>query len=962
MKTLDRYLIREILPPLFLSLLIFTFILVIPQFMEQLEALIAKGVPWGVALRMLLTLVPSVLGLTIPMALLVGLLVGLGRMSGDREAVALLACGVSPYRLLKPVLLLALVAGGVHLWVMLDGIPDANQTFRQLSYDVMSKKVENDIRPQVFFQDFPGWVLYARDVPQGGGGWNDVLVADVSKTNQPVVFLARRGRLLLDRAQQTVILLLQDGTRYSVGADGAEINTYRFEDQLQIKLDPNSVFPRTDLLRGNNELTLAGLRAKAAEKLSHHQPAHQEILAIQQRFSFPAACLVFALIGIALGLSVARDGKLAGFVVGIGVIFSYYILLYLAESVTKGFYAGEDGASRTQMVAELARWFPNLVLLPFGILALIWRARWAEGRLPFRSMVKLAGHATAWLTRRRAAASEVSDTGPARVPAAQGAPRRGVVLVVRVPRLTWLAPNILDRYVSRMYLRTAALASAALLGIFYISTFIDKSDKLFKGQASAGMIVRLLGFMTPQFVYYVIPLAALLSVLVTFGLLSRSSELSVMKACGISLYRIAAPLLLLSFVWSGILYGLEQQIMAKSNQRAAEMDGAIRGLPPRTSNPLLRRWVVGRDGSIYHYDFFDPRSVTIENLVVYRPAARGWRLASQLFARQVRLRGRRVGRPQRMGAGFRRGARRIPGLPPARALARGAGLLRNGGAPGRDDDRPAADPLHRRAVVERHQRPRSQNRPPEKAGLPLRHGGDDPARHPFRHDHRQTRHPVRDRDWHRARAVVLDGRGRLCRDRQGRRAESGHGRVGAQYPGRRQRGLPPADRPDIGRAASTPQLRNSATPQLRNSATSNSQSRPKTQSAPRARRRDLSQRTHEIAGEQAVPERLAERPLRDLTCDRLRRPPGLARRRRHERPQPPPHLDRPFLDERPVGVLDGVGIQLELDRQLPRRGQRLARLQDAYADRALQLVGNLAVDGTGILRAEFDKHTRSIAH
>ena len=87
-----------------LSLLIFTFILEIPPVMEQLESLVSKGVSWRSPGRMLLTLIPQALGLTIPMALLVGLLIGLGRLSGDREAVALLACGVSPYRLLRPVM------------------------------------------------------------------------------------------------------------------------------------------------------------------------------------------------------------------------------------------------------------------------------------------------------------------------------------------------------------------------------------------------------------------------------------------------------------------------------------------------------------------------------------------------------------------------------------------------------------------------------------------------------------------------------------------------------------------------------------------------------------------------------------------------------------------------------------------------------------------------------------------
>src|SRR5262249_54868672 len=140
-KTLDRYVIREVIPPAFLSLLIFTFILDIPPLMEQLEALVAKGVSWGVAAKMMALLIPSGLGLTIPMSVLVGILIALGRMSGDREAVALLACGVSPYRLLRPLLLLSAIAGLAHVYVMISAIPDANQAFRQLTYDVVSQKV-----------------------------------------------------------------------------------------------------------------------------------------------------------------------------------------------------------------------------------------------------------------------------------------------------------------------------------------------------------------------------------------------------------------------------------------------------------------------------------------------------------------------------------------------------------------------------------------------------------------------------------------------------------------------------------------------------------------------------------------------------------------------------------------------------------------------------------------------------
>ena len=303
LRTIDRYVIREVLPPFFLSLVIFTFLLEIPPIMKELETLVAKGVSWQVAGRILLTLIPQGLGLTIPMALLTGLLIGLGRLSADREAVALLACGVSPYRLLRPVMALSLVATAATGYVMLKAIPDANQAFREITFDVISKRVESDIQPRVFFEDFPGWVLYSRDEPDGGGGWKDVLVANTSRPGATDIFLASRGRLVLSRAERRVDLVLTNGTKYSSSAPG-KTEIYRFDKDLTLGLNPDMVFQRMDLPRGVTEKTIAELREDADTKLRGGLSPHPEIYNIQQKFSIPAACLVFSVIGLALGLTV----------------------------------------------------------------------------------------------------------------------------------------------------------------------------------------------------------------------------------------------------------------------------------------------------------------------------------------------------------------------------------------------------------------------------------------------------------------------------------------------------------------------------------------------------------------------------------------------------------------------------------------------------------------------------------
>src|SRR5688572_23435417 len=119
MRIVDRYVIREVLWPFVIGLLIFTFMLIIPLLIEYAESFISKGVPMLVVLQVMGTLVPGALALTIPMSLLLGLLIALGRLSADREFVALQACGVSLFRLGRPVALLSVLAWAATSYVLL---------------------------------------------------------------------------------------------------------------------------------------------------------------------------------------------------------------------------------------------------------------------------------------------------------------------------------------------------------------------------------------------------------------------------------------------------------------------------------------------------------------------------------------------------------------------------------------------------------------------------------------------------------------------------------------------------------------------------------------------------------------------------------------------------------------------------------------------------------------------------
>lgn len=175
----------------------------------------------------------------------------------------------------------------------------------------------------------------------------------------------------------------------------------------------------------------------------------------------------------------------------------------------------------------------------------------------------------------------------------------------------------LDRYVATLYARIAALSAAAMAGVFYISTFLDLSDKVFRGQATWDMLWSYFWFVTPQYIYYILPLSVLLAALVTVGLLTKNSELVVMKACGISLYRVALPMLAGAAMAGGILWFLDESVLGPSNRRAEAIRHVIRGGSPETFDVLYRQWVTGTGGEIYHYDYYDPRTQRLSGLSVY---------------------------------------------------------------------------------------------------------------------------------------------------------------------------------------------------------------------------------------------------------------------------------------------------------------------------------------------------------
>jgi LPS export ABC transporter permease LptG/LPS export ABC transporter permease LptF len=601
MSIIDRYILRQVLPPMLLALLVFTFVLLIPGLIEHAEAFIAKGVSPMVVGTAMLTLVPSALALTIPMSVLVGLLVALARLSSDREFVAMQACGISLVRLLRPVGLVSIMAWAATSYVYLVAVPESNQRFREIAFNVLASKAEGEVRSRAFFDEFPNLVLYVQEIPANGLGWNGVFLSDRRPNTPSAVYVARHGRVAIDRQKQTVEMLLENGARHTTDPKGA-YEVFQF-DRLVIGLDPETYFPRQGPQKGVNELTIAELQQRIRELERQGQSPHNERMKIQQKFSIPVACLVFGLIGIALGATNRRDGALGSFVQGLVVIFLYYVPMYLGPALTKG----------GLIPPWLAAWLPNIILGVVGLLLFRWRGRSADRplRIPLPSWRRSAAGTpdSAWEPRYGSVAS--GNTGPVR---------------------------LLDRYVASAYIRVFGLATLALAGIFYISTFLDLSDKVFKGDATWGMLGTYFVYITPQYAYYILPLAVLLAALVTIGVLTKNNELVVMKACGISLYRVAVPMLVCAAVTGTLLFALGESILGPANRRAERLRGIIRtGVAPTAIS--TRQWIAGERGEIYNYTYADPATQALLQVSIFSLNEDRSRLVARSFADRALPRG-----------------------------------------------------------------------------------------------------------------------------------------------------------------------------------------------------------------------------------------------------------------------------------------------------------------------------------
>jgi lipopolysaccharide export system permease protein len=354
-STIDRYVAREVIAPFAVGVGLLTFALVTGRLLKLTEMVVNHGVTVGEVMRLIAYIMPAFLELTFPMAVLLGVLMGFGRMSGDQEMTAARACGISLYRLAIPVMGVAILVYAVSSYFAFSLRPWSNTKLREKLYELSQTRTSAGLKEKIFNSNFPGLIVYIDGMSNTDSSFMGVMISDARDPHQQNTIIAKRGVLMPDPAGKTITLRLYDGSIFGVESttDATHVTSFKIYD---LSVNPEESLGITDQDPG--EMSYTELRTEIARSRAAHKPNHDAETELAGKFTVPFATLLFALLGVSLGLKPARGGHSERFGVSVALFFLYYSLMRVGETL----------AQRGKLDAWIAMSIPDLV---FTVLA-IW--------------------------------------------------------------------------------------------------------------------------------------------------------------------------------------------------------------------------------------------------------------------------------------------------------------------------------------------------------------------------------------------------------------------------------------------------------------------------------------------------------------------------------------------------------------------------------------------------------------
>jgi LPS export ABC transporter permease LptG/LPS export ABC transporter permease LptF len=623
-RILTRYILKEVGSHALLGVALFTFIIFMRDLGRLLELIVRNSAPLPSVAEIFLYTLPTTFTLTLPMGVLVGILVGLSRLAADSEVTAIRASGMGVGMFVRAISIFAISAWMLGMFNTIYVAPKSAAALNHLQDKLKSSQASFEIQPHVFYEEFKNIVLYVQDAVPASGRllWRGIFLADISDPSSPKVTLAKRGALLSDSPDK-LRLHLEDGTQQESvpkAPDQYSITTFD-STEIPIQLPSNAehaheLLPVPEL--GLHELLRNAARERrAAVPLKDIDPgtwnydlskARYYEIEFHRRFALPAACLVLAMVGIPLGLSARKGGKSTGFVLTILLVFVYYFF-----SLT-----GVSMARQGKMPPWEGVWMANIFFFLCG-LVLLWRV----DRMP----IELGSFAAPWKTLKE----KLQDFGMRQRYGLKGA----YAMQDSAPhrkRFSARFPLILDDMILRDFALYLGMVLATFLILALVFTFFELLTDIVRNKVPVIMLAEYLLNLSPSLLYLMAPVAVLLAVLITFGLLEKSSELTAMKATGISIYRAALPVIVVCGIFAAAMFVFDQLYIPHTNKEQEILRNQIKGKPPQTYLQADRKWIFGQNNDIFYYQLFDPDTNQLGGVSIFEFDPNTFQLTRRIYA------------------------------------------------------------------------------------------------------------------------------------------------------------------------------------------------------------------------------------------------------------------------------------------------------------------------------------------
>jgi lipopolysaccharide export system permease protein len=355
-KIINRYIFKEIAFPFIIILLVLTFVLLMGKIMQIMDLVINKGVNVFSIAQIIVFLLPSFMLFTIPIALLIAILIAMGRLSADNEITAIKTSGISLMQIFYPVAIASLITFILAVFISYFLVPQSNFATKRLLFNIAQQNASIGIKEKVFNSDFKDFLIYAEKIPVNRNYMEGVIISDNRMIGEQNTILAKKAILVSDAESMTVKLKLEDGSIHTVSSD---LKHYRKIDftSYEINLDLSTALANlNESSKTSTEMTVSELLERMKKPGLDKAAVRELAIEVHKKFSIPLSCLFFGLLALPLGIRSHRSVKSRGFAVGLIVVASYYLLRIGGEALVETGY----------LSPEVGVWTPTLVFALVG--------------------------------------------------------------------------------------------------------------------------------------------------------------------------------------------------------------------------------------------------------------------------------------------------------------------------------------------------------------------------------------------------------------------------------------------------------------------------------------------------------------------------------------------------------------------------------------------------------------------